>query len=441
MLNESTSQAEAIIFFQGVKVAREMLYAEFEAVLDGFVPILDFANTELKAVFVRIDAKFHARAAVFFKISFDREGFADKRWNVPVQQLAETAGGGPDLGSGPVRLACRSQCNLAWHQENLWDPGMAPGKNHFQNLRKALKNNRLGLMFKAPEESEASSAADLPAAVVEKQFRNHIAGILKEQRLRISTLNNQHKLNEQGLQLEYQQRLQNHSQELNELKQSLADSEQRNSQLKSTIDGQAQKIEGVREYFEHKLADVQQGETSQAAAIEAMEANFELELEAKIEAASTELKDQLQVRELELMYRQEQENSLHEEITRLREENQSVVANSGDQLLSRLSLAGLSFVAFIPGAGHITIPVDDMGRYMEDPQGFAAEKCGVGREQYIQWHKHHQLPTCQALAKGGDLCGASIARVASPRDYHLGENDRCEDHQADPLPALARAHY
>jgi len=307
-------------------------------------------------------------------------------------------------------------------------------------LRKAIKNNRLGLVFKASEAQESSTSeaggVELTSAVREQQFRDHIARMLKEQRLRISTVNNKHELKLQTLQIEHQQRLHNFKQQLLESQQNLASSEQRNQSLKQTIDGQAQKIEGVREYFEHKLADAQSDEASQ---LEAMEANFELELEAKIEAASTELKDQLQIRELELMYRREQENSLHEEITRLQEENQSIMANSGDQLLSRLSLSGLSFVAFLPGAGHITVPVDDMSKDMDDPQSFAADKCGVDLGQYQQWHKHYQLPTCQALAKGGDVCGASISRVATPRDFHAGENDRCEHHQADPLPAQARA--
>jgi len=436
MLNEITEQAEAVVFFEGLKVVREMLFSEFEAVLDCYVPIPDFRQQDLNAVYVRIDSDFAIRSAVFFTIQFDAKGFADKQWNVPVQQLSETAAKGPDLGAGPIRLACHSQCNVAWHRDKLWDPDMAPGNNHFQNLRKAIKNNRLGLMFKPAEtaaSTELSSSATDTAR--EQQFRNHMASTLKEQRLRISTLNSQHKLQVKTLQLEHQERLQQYRQQHFEQVQGLNDSEQRNAQLKQTIDAQAQKIEGVREYFEHKLANAQTGEAAQ---LEALEANFELELEAKIEAACTELKDQLQMRELELLYRREQENSFQEEIRGLREEKQAIMANSGDQLLSRLSLSGVSFVTFLPGAGHITVPVDDMGKYIENPQSYAAEKSGVSLGQYQQWHKHHQLPQCQALAEGGSICGANIARVAAPRDYHAGENDRCEHHQADPIPALKR---
>ncbi len=437
MLNENKEKAEAVIFFKGVDVVREMLWSEFEAVLDGFVPISDFDDEDLRAVYIRIDSQFTVQSAVFFTIYFDAQGFADKRWNIPVQQLADTAAGGPDLGGGPIRLACHSQCNVAWHQENLWDPDMAPGKNHFQNLRKAIKNNRLGLMFKPPE-TEEPSAGEAPSTVREKEFRDHIARLLKEQRLRISTLNNQHKLDLQTRQLQHQQRLQQYQLQKESLELRFTESEQRNQQLKQTIDGQARKIEGVREYFEHKLADAQSGESSQ---LEALEANFELELDAKVEAASTELKDQLQMRELELAYRREQENSLHEEITRLREENQQIVANSGDQLLSRLNIAGVSFVVFIQGAGHVTIPVDDMARYVEDPQGFAAEKCGVSLAQYQQWNNHYQLPICQALNKNGSVCSQSIQRCSSPQDFHPGENDRCQHHHTDPLQSVAKANF
>ena len=40
---------EAVLFFAGQAVSREMLYAEFEALLDCVVPMRDFAGKEQRA--------------------------------------------------------------------------------------------------------------------------------------------------------------------------------------------------------------------------------------------------------------------------------------------------------------------------------------------------------------------------------------------------------
>ena len=124
-------QAEAIYIFSGNQIIREMLYSEFEAILDGYVPIPEFARKEVRAVYVRINSRLAIVAAVFFLIEFDAEGFPDRRWNIPLGQLADTASTGPDLGAGAIRLACASQCAIEWHQPNLWDPNLQTGQNNF----------------------------------------------------------------------------------------------------------------------------------------------------------------------------------------------------------------------------------------------------------------------------------------------------------------------
>lgn len=51
---------------------------------------------------------------------------------------------GPDLGAGPIRLCCRSQCPVDWHVQDLWDPDMNQQPNAFIVLRDLVKQNRLG---------------------------------------------------------------------------------------------------------------------------------------------------------------------------------------------------------------------------------------------------------------------------------------------------------
>ena len=91
------------------------LTTEFEAILDCFVPMPELSNMAVDAVYVQLSGQLLVRSAVFFNIDFDSEGFADKRWNIPLQQLAENSSKGPDLGCGAIRLACRSQCHSIQH--------------------------------------------------------------------------------------------------------------------------------------------------------------------------------------------------------------------------------------------------------------------------------------------------------------------------------------
>ena len=446
MVTNSTEFSEAVLFIQNNRVSREMLYSEFEAILDSYVPI-DMANQQANAVYLRVNHQLCIVAAVFFLIKFDAEGFADKRWNVPLPQLADNSARGPDLGAGPIRLACRSQCSIAWHQQNLWDPDMSTGSNNFVLLKKYIKANRLGLPFveevkPVANEVQAVAATIAPNKTVtkelekrltqklrrefEQEFRDHMAQLLKEQRLRVLTLNSQKKQEMQQLQLEHQQRIQDYRDTITQQQQNLQVQKELNRELKEKIDGQAKKIEGVRDYYEHKLKSAQSDEGTQ---LQALKNNYEAELQAKIEAATVELKETLQLRDIELLYRTEQEASQDAEIKRLREENQVLLQNSSEQLLEKLDRAGLNFVAYHPGAGHLTIPLADMGRYLEDRTAYAAQKCGVTVAHYKDWLEHYQSPTCRALKSGGVQCGDTIERVPTPSQFHTGENDRCDHHK------------
>ncbi|QEY15685.1 hypothetical protein D0C16_06690 [Cellvibrio sp. KY-GH-1] len=442
MSTPSAELLEAVFLYQDEQISRELLYPEFEAILDGFIPFPDFANTTAKAVYLQIDSTLCVTGLVFFLISFDASGMVDRRWNVPLRQLIDATGTGPDMGAGAIRLACYSQCPIAWHQKNLWDPLMDTANNSFVAIRKAVKSNRLGMVVK-PAKREKAKATPTVKPVIDnsreqealeqklhdhytQELRDKMAMLIKEQRLRIATLMNQHQAKVHSVQIEQQERVSAYQQKLHEYERECHDLNERNRMLKENLDAQVNKIEGMREYFAHKLKAAQAGESGQ---IQLLQENFALEMEAKISAATGELREMLDMREVELFYRHQNEMALKEEIVNLKREQQQLLKNSGDQLLERLTKAGVSLVTFLPGLGEMAIPLDDIGVYLEDTQTYAAEKAGVSEAIYLSWLEHHQSPCCNAVDPRGHSCGRSITVIETPFEFHPGESDRCSQHQ------------
>ena len=167
-MQNKPQMVEAVVFFRGPGICKEMLFPEFEAVLDGVVNLQEFADQQIRAAYVLISPRLLIRAAVFFCIDFDEDGSADRGWNIPLRHLAERTGRGPDLGAGPIRLACRSQCPVSWHQMHLWDPESSAGRNHFVLIRDALRRNQLGLLV--DEEPAAVEPQRLQMAAEEQWY-------------------------------------------------------------------------------------------------------------------------------------------------------------------------------------------------------------------------------------------------------------------------------
>jgi hypothetical protein len=452
MANATGENLEAVFIFQGDKLARELLYPEFEAILDAFIPIPEFANQSARVVYVRINSALCVTGCVFFLLGFDEKGMVDRRWNVPLYQLLDAADSGPDMGAGPIKLVCYSQCPIAWHQKNLWDPQMQSGANSLVAIRKSVKANRVGLVFRSLQNVDSGT---LSTAQIQQNQRNleelereqlafqkklheqysqevrdKIASLHKEQRLRIAALSNQQQQEKDSLQQDHQQRLQAYYHKMREMEQHKHELTEQNQQLQEKLAVQINKIEGVREYFTHKLRKVQEGE---AGHLESLQESFAQEAEFKVQTATAALREMLDMREVELFYRHQNESALKDEIVSLKRENQQLLKTTSDQLLSRLAQNGVGFVAFLPGVGETTITLDEMGHYLASPQVYAAEKAGVGEALYFAWLEHSERGCCAAPSASGEVCGNSIPVVVSPLAFHPGESDRCHLHQAISL--------
>ncbi len=454
MIYDDTDLAGAVFIFSEDKdLIREMNYSEFEALLDGYVPAMDLANRVLNGVYVEINSQYHIVNAVFYLVRFCSSGFVDQDTSVPLIQLAQHSRKGVNLGHGPIGLVCAAQCPIKHMSAYMWDPDLRT-KHEFKVLNEAVVRNRMAIHFNEPDpeikiqqsqriqqqKDDRQSRAAIELAVTDrlrkefdKELRDRMAHTIREQRLKANALLLQRERSVAELKQQYNARIEEYRLILDQNKSLIDEFRDRNSALKETIDGQAEKIKGLREYFEVK---VEQAETFDHDQLQELITRHELEMEAQLESETKELKEMLQMREVEILYRNEQEAKVHEELDRVHKENEELIANSGDHLLGRMLETGISFVTYQPGAGHITLPVSEIPLFMDNPTTYVANKCGVSENHYDEWLEHFHMPVCQAVENDGNLCGGNIIRVESPADYIVGESDCCHQHKAIKAPKL-----
>ena len=436
---------EAVLFFNERGICKEMFYPEFEAMLDGVVNFAEFADRQMRAAYVLINPRLLIRSLVLFYLDFDEQGRADTGWNIPLRHLAEKAGRGPDLGAGPIRLACRSQCPVSWHQMHLWDPSLAPTQNDLVLLRDAVKRNNLGVLVEedsapvelgrlqvasedrwyAKPDAEREEAARL-AEQLEQEHRQKTAQLIKQQRLRITSLIAQHEEELAKARLAAEQQLAPLQEQLLQFQQQLKQQQALNQNLKQQIQAQSDSFAQARQEMQEQLRSIEHsGQTEN----DSLRSQYEAELQAKVRAAVVEYKEQIAIRDMELAYRHEQDAQAQADIQRLRQQCEHLASQGGEQILERLSRLGVVFVAYHPGAGHLTIPLQDMARYQDNPVGYAASKCFVAEGQYRKWLAHYQEPTCEASLANGERCAMPLDRVDTPSRFVDGDSNCCSRHK------------
>ncbi|KZX81338.1 hypothetical protein A3715_07325 [Oleiphilus sp. HI0009] len=436
---------EAVFFMKNNSVSRQMLFSEFEALLDGLSSIPEYVDEDAHAVYTVIDGYGDIDALVFFKIYFDEESHADTSWNLPVEKLASISGSGPDLGGGPIRLACRSQCSINWHQEDLWDPDMNPGTNDFLAVRKAVNTNRLRFRFQEKPEGEpvgiptlgaSDNEDDLPvlggsdqsstAIDADADKRVKLARILKEQRLRIRTLE-KHK-ERSNSEIDREQRIIVHAykNEIQSLKQNLEQLKVSNERLQEKLSSRNEqyidlqdKVSGQTQVVEELQEKLKNASSEEKDALE----------KQKLEAEIVLLREQLDRRDLDLAYRDEREDLLRAELEELKE-TMSDGLGSND-LVEKLKEMEVVYVAYHAGVGHISMTSIDILRYAENPMAFVAEKAKVSEKVYRAWLAHFESPLCQEPHDDGTLCHNKVRVCDNPTDFEVGISDRCDLHRMD----------
>ncbi|TNF86261.1 MAG: hypothetical protein EP301_08895 [Gammaproteobacteria bacterium] len=146
-MTEQNGYEEAVLLFDAdlSGIDSEYTSSDFEALIAGGATLSQFAASLVNGAFAVVGAALGVRAIVFFTIKVDENGVADSNFNLPLRYLADNAGPGPDLGAGPIRLACRGQCPVPWHSVNLWEPVSDPDSGSIELVQKVVWRNRLGL--------------------------------------------------------------------------------------------------------------------------------------------------------------------------------------------------------------------------------------------------------------------------------------------------------
>jgi hypothetical protein len=130
---------------------------------------------------------------------------------------------------------------------------------------------------------------------------------------------------------------------------------------------------------------------------------------------------EFQAQDLEQRLRESQREN--EQLTRDRlEAEDNGVANV--EVYEKMEKLELVFVAYHPGAGHISLPARQLEDYLDKPLSFAAQKCSVTLEHYKSWLVHYDGSECEE-------CGVPVKRIDTPSDYQIGVNNRCTKHRLD----------
>jgi len=477
---------EAVYFFDKNGIAKEMLNQEFESFLDGLMGMPELAGKTVQSAYVRINESLKITAMVFFIIRFDRQGVAESTWNFPLKSLSEQGVDGPDMGAGPVRIYMQSINSKAAYKNHLWDPAERGGKNDLIHVRDAVRNNRLCLSVDDPSSEwmgnasmvmrePTSAPAPAPVAVKPKAFvameeeQDHIPlatstlatsdndefsqaiKIIESQRIKITALENTllsknkgtigseaelKKLQETlaitqknlNISLELEIQLE---QEKKALEVQFAEAKKELKNAEKELEKSKLALEKLNQQAKEKINKLK---LDSDASLKSEKEKIEKQLSSRIKNLETQIEtvreDVAKEKDQELRMEKQKIENLNKELTTLRGDKFRLMKDGAEGFFKKMEKADISFMSFKPGAGHITIDINDIASFLENPNVLVAEKCGLSVEAYEIWLAHYQDAVCNAPMPGGIVCGNKITRTDVPSKFKVGTSDRCTSHKS-----------
>lgn len=183
---------EAVFLFHGSEIIREMLPAEFDALLDGLASVELFAGDRAPAIYALIDNQLSLQALVCFWLDFDSAGVPLIEWNLPLRQLADAAPSRQIRPGQHLRIAQPSNENADSLNLQLWTPGAI----HLQLLEARVRRNRLGILTDSPVDSDdgASITAEAALAALKQEHHRQLEGLTKQHEAAIAELKKAHRV-------------------------------------------------------------------------------------------------------------------------------------------------------------------------------------------------------------------------------------------------------
>ena len=368
---------EAIFFFDGNEVVKQMLYSEFEAVLDGVVGIPEFSGRHYKAAYIVIESVLNAHTIVLFEVTFDKKGQVPDSWNIPLRKLAKEGVNGPDFGGGTINIMTRRSCTDSYYKPMLWEPH-SKQKGCLRRIYDLVKENRLGL-YKGESQGRRGSARYDNTPL--RDFHADGAELVSDQ----------HKNSVENIQ----------------------------SMLSHKYE---KKIVSLKDEHQKAITDLEQQHREQ---IEIVSDKYRAKFERELDWAREEFTGELDVKQLELHYSQENEKQLQQEVDRA----EASISDAQEQFLSQLMKAGIELTVSHLGSGSYNLESHQVKEYLENPTRFWAARQGVTEIHYEAWYNYQQNPVCQMGASTGCLCGVKLERINCAADFVMGESDLCAKHR------------
>lgn len=393
---------EILLFWEGNSITKTMLQADFQAVLDGYAGIPQYANKDICAAYVQLNAQHIIYASIFFTICFDQEGFPEGSWNLPLRNMIAFAGRGPDLGGGHVRWVSQHNCTQVKYKDFLWSPqSKEQAEFYFQQLQSEVNAFCKRHKMIAQSVATATEEDEFPILSAESDV------VEEEEDVAVDA-------HWEAEKTAYSRLIASQEQLIKHLEKDKINLQQEVTELLMKQHSVADKDN--RLYLENQ---------------ELIKSNQQIY--EKLEKNQQDL-----VSERDLVLRLKQENDLLKNDDVVERLQSKIVWKEKEFLQEKESLktdflhilqsAGVNFLVFHEGLGNLSIPAEDIPRYLQDSIAYAAEKCFVEVEQYRAWLIHYQAPRCQ-VAIGEDMCNARLIKVDSPARFLLGQSDRCARHQ------------
>lgn len=409
--NNNRNDTEAIYFFDDGHIIKEMLYVEFEAVLDAVVGIPECRNKHFNAAYVSIENGLRVQAAVLFNVGFDDDGHVLDSWNLPLRYLASQADMGPDLGDGPVKVVTAADCDDLEYRDQLWDCGKRLVEL-LTLIKRSVKRNKLAIYSRAQHRASIDSmSAGLLSSLPGNALMPGLPAFFSE--FQKFSAPNYMAANLEAALLDQRERVRN------ELAASHADSIQ-----KLTEQNEALKLES-----EALVREKQQIEAEARKQIELIVDKYKAKLGAQLVEQDKRWQDKISEKELLLHYAEEKQKQLQEEIVQLRRTIESEKDQAVEDFLQEVAASGMEMIATEKGLGSFAVKPREVFDYLESPAAFLAAQYGIAEAAFKAWRIHYKNPVCQAGSSTGCGCAVPVKPVDDPRNFVMGESDVCHAHR------------